>query len=145
MKEIIKSIDIFGKPLQLRLGKQINKTTIFGGIFSFITYLMVCLSLISKIIQYLARSDPSVTYRIVQNTSPKAMNLSEQNLNFIFTLVNSSTFNVIEEIDTYFDFEFLYMKHSKSNNSIVERKASKIQKRNCSEFQGFRLWYIERI
>jgi len=138
MKNFIKRIDLFGKPLQLRLGKHIKRSTIFGGIMSLITYLLVCLSLISKLFEYLKRSEPGVNFRITKSTSPIQMNLNYQSLDLIFTLVDSDSFNVIYDVDTYFDIEFLYMVYTKptTNETSIEREANEIVKKNCTELNG---------
>jgi len=135
MKKYIKRIDIFGKPLQLRFGKEINKTTLFGGIFSIITYILVCISLISKILEYFKRNDPGVNYRIRQSTSPNKMNLKTQNLELMFTLVDSHTFEVLNIHSYFFDIEFLYVKHFFNISNQMDKEEFDIYRKNCSELK----------
>lgn len=135
MKNLIIKLDLFGKPLRLRLGKQVNKTTLFGGFLSLITYLIISISFIFKILEFFNKSDPYVGFEIYRSTSPKGMNLTEQSLDFIFTLVDSKTFKVVEDIHTYFDIEILYTRYSKFEFTNVKKDKYIVDKRNCSELE----------
>jgi len=136
MKSMINKIDIFGKPLQLRLGKEINNSTLFGGILSLITYLLVCSTFFYKILQYFERTHANVNFRLGQSSTPKPMNLNKQNLFFIFTLIDFRNYTVIENLDSYFDFEFRYTRCTKTKFSNVNKEKLLIENKNCSELEG---------
>jgi len=134
MKNLIKNRDLFGKPLQLKIGKQNKKNTVFGGILSLLTYLIIISSLIYKILEYFERDQPTVNFKLNQMTSPKAMNLTDQNLDLVFALVDSKTYNLIEDIDSYFDFIFYYTKYTRTESTDV-KKIKTLDTRNCSDLE----------
>jgi len=135
MKSFFKNRDMFGKPLQLKLGKNIKKTTIFGGVISLLTYLIIFFSLVYKVIEFFERDQPTVNFKMKQKTYPSAMNLTKQNLNLVFALVDSKTYNLIEDIDSYFDFVFYFTKYTKTESTDVNKKKLVVNTRNCSELE----------